>query len=83
MELLGVLRGSKHAARIKTLKKFQDYVTNYDPEFYDDDVELLLLVGLGCMVICWATHECIFNTMRLRNLFSSLAIRRDHRHWMV
>jgi len=58
MELLGVLRGSKHAARIKSLKKFQDYVTNYNPEFYDDDVELLLLVSVSAELFF---HDVICN----------------------
>ena len=44
LELLGQLRNSKHAGRAKALKKFQDYLQKYRPEFYDDDVELLLVV---------------------------------------
>lgn len=44
MELLGLLRSAKHAGRIKALRRFQDYVQRYKPEFYDDDVELLLVV---------------------------------------
>lgn len=44
LELLGLLRSAKHAGRIKGLRRFQDYVAQFRPEFYDDDVELLLVV---------------------------------------
>ena len=44
LELLGTLRSAKHAGRLKALKKFQEYVNKYKPEFYDDDIELLLVV---------------------------------------
>jgi hypothetical protein len=45
MELLGLLRSAKHAGRIKALRRFQEYVQQFKPEFYDDDVELLLVVS--------------------------------------
>lgn len=46
VELLSALRSAKHAGRIKALRKFEDYIIKTRPELYDDDVELLLVVGL-------------------------------------
>jgi hypothetical protein len=53
LELLGELGSAKHAGRIKALKRFQEYINQYRPELYDDDVELLYVVrvcarGIAC-----------------------------------
>ena len=39
--LLSDLKSSNHAVRVKAVKHFQDYIVNYGPEIYDDDVDFL------------------------------------------
>ena len=41
--LLVDLSNSNHAVRTKAVKKFEEYITQYKPEVYDDDVESLFL----------------------------------------
>jgi len=68
LDLLGLLRSAKHAGRIKALRRFQEYVQQFRPEFYDDDVELLLVVrGVHGLSICPILYpvrvrcECLFS----------------------
>ena len=39
--LLSDLRNNNHSVRVKAVKHFQDYIVNYGPEIYDDDVDYL------------------------------------------
>ena len=39
--LLSDLKSSNHTVRVKAVKHFQDYIVNYGPEIYDDDVDFL------------------------------------------
>lgn len=56
LELLGELGSAKHAGRIKALKRFQEYITKYRPELYDDDVELLYVVRGSKSAIPFGVH---------------------------
>lgn len=39
--LLSDLKNTNHTVRVKAVKRFQDYIDNYSPEVYDDDIDLL------------------------------------------
>ena len=39
--LLSDLKNTNHTVRIKAVKRFQDYITTYRPQIYDDDVDFL------------------------------------------
>lgn len=39
--LLSDLKSTNHAVRMKAVKRFQDYITTYRPQIYDDDVDFL------------------------------------------
>eukprot|EP01041_Mallomonas_annulata_P007200 gene7200-14681_t len=39
-------KNSSHTIRLKALKRFQDYISTFKPELYDDDVDMLF-VGSG------------------------------------
>ena len=39
--LLSDLKSSNHTVRMKAVKRFQDYITTYRPQIYDDDVDFL------------------------------------------
>lgn len=39
--LLSDLKNTNHTIRVKAVKRFQDYITSYRPQVYDDDVDVL------------------------------------------
>lgn len=39
--LLSDLKNANHTVRIKAVKRFQDYVSTYRPQIFDDDVDFL------------------------------------------
>ena len=39
--LLSELKNTNHTIRVKAVKRFQDYITSYRPQVYDDDVDVL------------------------------------------
>ena len=41
--LLSDLKNTNHAVRMKAVKRFQDYITTYRPQVYDDDVDYLFI----------------------------------------
>ena len=45
--LLAGLRGDNHGTRIKAIKRFQNYISEYTPHINDEDVEYLFLGGEG------------------------------------
>lgn len=67
LELLGELGSAKHAGRIKALKRFQEYITKYRPELYDDDVELLYVVRAVWSCTIWSTWVCMIHPRLLGN----------------
>lgn len=39
--LLSELKNSNHTIRTKAVVRFQEYITTYSPEIYDDDIDFL------------------------------------------
>ena len=39
--LLSDLKSTNHTVRTKAVKRFQDYISSYRPQIYDDDVDYL------------------------------------------
>jgi hypothetical protein len=39
--LLNDLKNANHTIRIKAVKRFQDYISTYRPQIFDDDVDFL------------------------------------------
>ena len=62
--LLSDLKSSTHNVRVKAVKHFQDYIVNYGPEIYDDDVDFLFTgtneavkTGMGLLYFCGLDSE--------------------------
>lgn len=79
--LLSDLKSTNHAVRMKAVKRFQDYITTYRPQIYDDDVDFLFCgaasedienVPMGLLYFCGLDSGIHENNALQRKLLSMI-----------